>query len=221
MSLNPWLLLQLADSALPTGGFAHSGGVEAAVQLGRIGGAEDLERAAAEAVWSLAGAALPFVSAAHAAPGALPALDLRCDATLPGHVQNRASRAQGQAFLRAASAAFGPEVEEVAEAVHAARLCGHLAPAFGAVLGRLGAPAEEARRLFLFQAARGMLSAAVRLGVVGPLETQALLARLAPEAEAALRATDGLAPEEAAAAAPILELLQGHQDRLYSRLFQS
>ena len=81
--------------------------------------------------------------------------------------------------------------------------------------------ASDARRLFLFHAVRGMLSAAVRLGVVGPLEAQELLARLAPEAEAALEATAALAPEDAAGSTPLLDLLQGHQDRLYSRLFQS
>ncbi|MDB5296990.1 MAG: putative urease accessory protein UreF, partial [Phycisphaerales bacterium] len=31
-----WLLWQLVDSAFPTGGFAHSGGVEAAWQHGRL-----------------------------------------------------------------------------------------------------------------------------------------------------------------------------------------
>jgi urease accessory protein len=219
--MTPWLLLQLADSALPTGGFAHSGGLEAAAQLGRVRGPDGLARFVEETLWSAGGLALPFALAAHRAPHRLAELDLRCDAAIAGHVANRASRAQGQAFLRAAAAAFGGEVAALAEEVRAARLPGHLAPAFGAALGRLGADELEVARLHLFHAARAIVSAGVRLGIAGPLEAQALLAGAAATAEAVIAAARELAPEEAASAAPLLDLLQGHQDRLYSRLFQS
>ena len=39
---NYWLLWQLADSAFPTGGFAHSGGLEAAWQHGEVRNRNDL-----------------------------------------------------------------------------------------------------------------------------------------------------------------------------------
>jgi urease accessory protein len=219
--MTPWLFLQLADSALPTGAFAHSGGLEAAVQLGVVRGPEDLARLVEEALWSAGTFALPFAVAAHRAPALLAEVDARCDAALPSHVANRASRAQGQALLRAAAAAFGGAVEGVAARVRAVGLAGHLAPVSGAVLGALEIPEADARRLLLFQAARGLLSAAVRLGVAGPMEAQALLAGVAATAEDVLAATDGIGPREAASASPLLDLAQAHQDRLYSRLFQS
>ncbi len=219
--MTPWLLLQLADSALPTGGFAHSAGIEAAVQLGRVRDGRQLAEGIDELVWSLAGSSLPFATAAFRRPAALAAIDLRCEAALSSHVANRASRLQGQALLRAAAAAFGAPARAVLEQVRSGHLPGHLAPIFGALLAALGADEQDARRLFLFQGARAALSAAVRLGVVGPLEAQSLLAAAAATAERALAATADLAPEDAATAAPLLDLLQSHQDRLYSRLFQS
>jgi urease accessory protein len=57
--------------------------------------------------------------------------------------------------------------------------------------------------------------------VTGALEAQGALLRAGAVAEEVLVATAGRAPEEAAASSPLLDLLQSHQDRLYSRLFQS
>lgn len=216
----PWISSQLLDSALPAGGFAHSGGLEAAVQLGRCRGAEGVVAHLREALWSAGTFALPFALAVRQRPARLAELDLRCDAATPGDVARQASRAQGRAFLRAAAAALEALVP-LEEKVRQERLPGHLATVTGAVFGRLGADEEELCHAVLFIAARGIASAAVRLGVVGPLEAQRILACTAPVAAEVAVAARGVSPEDAATSAPLLDVLVGQQDRLYSKLFQS
>jgi len=218
---HPNLLWQLVDSTFPMGGFSHSAGLEAAVQLGEIQGSEELLHYFEELLWNVGGAALPFTSAAHASPAALPQLDWRCDAFLSSNVANRASRAQGGAFLRAAAQAFGDPVGRIEDQVRAQALPAHLAPVLGCALASLGMALEDAQRLLLFLALRGAVSAAVRLGVVGPLEAQRLQARAGRTLEEVLAARAHASLEEVSQVTPLLDLLQGHQDRLYSRLFQS
>lgn len=218
--MDAWTIHQLADSSLPTGGFAHSGGLEAALQLG-LARAGDLDGFLREALWQGGSASLPWVAAAHRSPADVAELDRACDASLPQHVANRASRVQGRSFLRAVAEARPAELRALADAANEGRWPCHLAPVFGAALARLGAGREEARRLFLFQSARGIVQAAVRLGAAGPFEAQRLLAAAGEEAERVLRATNDRGPEDVAATSPLVDLAQGRQEHLYSRLFQS
>ena len=68
---------------------------------------------------------------------------------------------------------------------------------------------------------RGLISAAVRLGIVGPLQAQAIQASIAGQADILVDLAMSLGPDNVAQTLPILELAQGKHDRLYSRLFQS
>lgn len=214
-----WMLLQLADSAFPAGGFAHSAGLEAAAQAREVEGSEGVRRFARDAVWQAGWSALPLVRAAFLDPAALPALDARADSFLANHVANRASRTQGRAFLSTAARVFPPAMRAVQERAAGLRL--HLAPIWGASVAALGLGLEEAQRLLLWCTARNVLSAAVRLGLLGTHEGQSLLARLGPLLDEVCAACRDLGPESMAQSAPLADLLQGAHDRLYSRLFQS
>ncbi len=208
------LLLQLADSAFPAGAFAHSAGFEALRQLGQLGGEAQLELRLRELAWQTAFGALPFLGDAHGGDGE--GADRAADTFLSNHVANRASRAQGRAFLLAAGAAF-PGLDGLGAALP----CGHAAPAAGAAFARLGVSLDDARQIFLFGAVRAALSAAVRLGVAGPLRAQALLYGLRGHLDRALAETRGLGAGGARNVAPLADAAQAAHDRLYSRLFQS
>jgi urease accessory protein len=73
----------------------------------------------------------------------------------------------------------------------------------------------------LYGTARGVLTAAVRLGIAGSYEAQRLQHACAPWLDTVIARCGALTPDDLAQTAPIADLLQAAHDRLYSRLFQS
>src|SRR5690348_9978767 len=87
-----FLIWQLMDSAFPTGGFAHSSGLEAAWQHGEVRNRAELLSFVEANLDQLGHAALPFVLSAFDAPEKLGEIDSLCDVFTINHVANRASR---------------------------------------------------------------------------------------------------------------------------------
>jgi urease accessory protein len=215
-----WRIWQLADSAFPTGGFAHSGGLEAAWQSGEIPDATALARFVHDVAVQTGRSVLPFLTAAHRRPDKVAALDLACDVFVVNAVANRASRMQGRAFLSTCLRVWPSAALDRLEA-HTRDGSGHAAPVIGATLRVLEVDLDTAQRLFLFNSVRGVFAAAVRLGIVGSYQAQRLQHHCMPLVDEIVSRCGGLDPSDAANTAPIVDLLQAAHDRLYSRLFQS
>ena len=218
--MSDWLAWQVVDSAFPVGTFAHSWGLEAAWQAGHLDDDAALHRFLTETIRQTGRGALPLVDAAYRRPERLEELDELNEAFLTNAVANRASRVQGRT-LAATAARVWPSSATTDLEARVRRGRAHVAPVSGVVFRTIGLPRETAGRAVLYGAARGVLAAAVRLGIVGSYRAQ----RMQHGAEACLDTTletcAGLAPEEICQTAPIVDVLQGAHDRLYSRLFQS
>ncbi|ELR15314.1 urease accessory protein UreF, putative [Acanthamoeba castellanii str. Neff] len=194
-----WLVWQLIDSAFPTGGFVHSGGLETAAQAGLIYDGKSLEQYLQEQLNQTASTTMKVAVSAHRALdksqpfdsnfAAFAEVDRLMQAMTTNHVANRASRAQGMALLStAASCLAESELGAYKRAIYFSTpsLYGHYAPVFGLVCKMLDVPLETTKQMFLFVVLRSLISSAVRLNLTGPLEGQRLQLRCSTYAEALL-----------------------------------
>ncbi|MFG1921353.1 urease accessory protein UreF [Cryptosporangium sp. NPDC048952] len=215
-------LLLLADSRLPAGAHAHSGGIAPAVDAGLVD--HDLARVMAFLHGRLHTAGL--LSAAVAARACHLAehsgwddLDGEVDARTPAPEVRRVSRAQGRALLRVAKNAFPhPGYATLGTRPHHPIALGVAAHAAG------GTP-EEAAALAVAHAVSGPASAAVRLLGLDPLALTAAHAALTTTADAvvadATRYADQPSDALPAPSAPLLDLLAQAHARSEVRLFAS
>jgi urease accessory protein len=211
-------LLLLADSRLPAGGHAHSGGVEAGVGAGSIGDLSTLEaflRGRLATVGRVGAAVTAMVVARGGAQ--VSDVDDAVDARTASPALRRVSRAQGRALLRAGKALWPLPVHGVAKPHHSVAL--------GIVAAAGGIGPREAAGVAAYGSIAGPAGAAVRLLGLDPYATHALLARLAPVvdrwADAALSTMDGSVDDLPAATAPLLDLHAEDHATWEVRLFAS
>jgi urease accessory protein len=195
-------LLLLADGRTPAGGYAHSGGVEAAVAAGLVRDlptlAQFLAGRARTAGLTAAGLAAAARAAANQADR-LPAVDAEADARTPSPAARAASRAQGRALLRLARSAWPhPAYPMLGEQPHHPVV-------LGVATAAAGGSARDAALLATTMAVTGPAGAAVRLLGLDPLAVTGVLARLAPTLDAV--ADRAIAEELPDAAAPMLDVL--------------
>ena len=219
--------LRFVDSFFPSGGYAFSSGLEAAVQGGAVRNAEELSRYVVESLTTGIGEReAVVVGLAHDAflSGTLDLVmkaDRELDAMKLGRESRTASRQMGRQVIRLAAnqQARHPLIEDYLAAVEAERTPGHLAVSFGLTLAAAGWSKEDSIAAFLYQAATGFVAAAMKLLPLGQREGQRLLESWLEVIE---RVSHKAAHQRVLQSwSPIQDIYTMRHSRLESRLFRS
>jgi urease accessory protein len=218
--------LRFIDSFFPSGGFAYSSGLEAAVQGGAVRDAEDLSTYVEDLLrHGMGRREAVAVALAHDAVSkgvlriALDA-DRELDAMKTGRESRQASRQMGRQVIRIAAGQMGesPLLQDFLAAVEAEQASGHLAVSLGLVLAASGWSREDTVAAYLYQAVTGLLSAALKLLPIGQREGQRLLNGWMPViAELSGQELDATMTSWS----PIQDIYAMKHSRLESRLFRS
>jgi len=219
--------LRFVDTFFPSGGYAFSSGLEAAVQDGAVKNPDQFARYIEDLLRG--GMSRREVLATKRANVAgtegtiAPAfvIDRKLDATKLSRESRMASRQMGRQVIRVAAdqVKARPILSEYRDEVEAGRAPGHLAVTFGLTLGGCGWSPEETAAAFLYQTAVGFVSAAMRLSPLGQHEGQRILGEWLPLIERISREVDSSA--EMSSWSPIQDIYSMRHGSLEWRLFRS
>lgn len=216
-------LLLLADSRFPTGGHAHSGGVESVHALGRMTTIAELELFIDGRLATSAKTDAAFAAAACAQPNNLVALDHELEVRNPSPKLRDVSRSLGRQMIRVALRAW-PDLD--ATTLRIINANGPLQPiALGAVAYAAQLSPHDAALVSLHHFVGMATTAAVRLVGLDPFDVQAIAARIASRlddiaAEAAMFANTTNS-ELPASTSLLADIMAEHHATWEVRLFAS
>lgn len=218
-------LLQLADSAFPTGAFSHSLGLETLVARGSVHDADTLRGAVTDHLGAMATSDLPALRGAAQAPPTerVVALDRILGATKLAREARAASAATGRSLLESVTAL---ELEDPRPAayrllVRRGEAPGHNAIAYGVVCAALDLPVDEAATAFAYAACASLVSAGQKLVPLGQRAAQRTLFALHAPIAAAVDLSAGIDPADPFAFAPVQEVASMAHERQRTRLYIS
>ncbi|GAB3649835.1 urease accessory protein UreF [Hymenobacter agri] len=218
-------LLHLVDSAIPTGSFAYSYGLESSLTFGLITMPSDLRNHLYSYLQQAGSAELPFIHSTFHLTEESPKFQSvaeEYDAQLLVPSLYKASAVQGRNWLKLL-ATFYPEaaLETIAQWFTTQEIPPHFTLVFTLALQRVGFALPELQAMYLHMLLRDQLSAAIRLGFLGPLEGHRLQHDFYAVFEHILAAQAGKEYGEATRSAFLLDAAQVLHEDIYSKLFQN
>ena len=224
-------MLHLTDSALPTGGFSHSLGLENYLQRDIVNSPDTFSRwmyaYIRQASFNdalVAKLTAEAVRQPHAeAVKELTQLDALAHTTLVPRQIREANASMGARMVKIIEVAVPdhPLVQWYAEAVRDGQAYGCPALAHGLALSTVGLDTEMVVRSYLMQTTASLTQNAIRGIPIGQNAGQKVLVGSYPVIEEAVTITMGHGYLDLGAAAPGLEIAQMQHESLRSRMFMS
>ncbi|KAH9513460.1 hypothetical protein Btru_033109 [Bulinus truncatus] len=266
-------VLQLTDSAFPTGGFAHSLGLEAFIQyFGNLELRKDVRRmfSAILSIMENSGSLnLPFVKSAYLAvswgndpilkadksqfnntsaekfqktngykngiithtvcqsslkvkesSAKLEHLDRVFEAFATSHIVYRASIRQGKALLEVCLLLYSDLYKDLLAILTNLPHC-HYSVIYGAILAGLGLELETTLASFMFTTVRAMITALVKLDMLGALEGQKLQQKLQELIPDIVERNKLKTTNDAGVKFPVIDVVQNLQETFFTKMFYS
>lgn len=215
-------LLQLSDSAFPTGTFAHSAGLEMYTQREGFT-AEHLESLLMTRVQASITTDLILIRLALDAPlSELVELDVLCSASKSAAEARHTSEKVGWRLLDNAQALYpSARLATYRTAIYAGECIGNHAVVHGVVFGTVGIVIQDTLLAWLSGLVMQQAFAAVKLMSMGQSQAQSLIRRMQPALIAAVQNSLTLRLDDYGSFTPGLDIAQMQHATLDRRLFIS
>lgn len=217
-------LLQICDSAFPTGSFSHSQGLEAFHDAKELEGEEDLHRAVGLQLRALSTSDCVALRAAHAteAMESVVRADRLLTATRLSRELRQASVSVGKRFLKSVLALdVGGRVEDFERLIREGVADGNHAVCYGIACSELGLGQDEALQAYLYASASSLVAAGQKLVPLGGSTAQRVLYELRGQILRSAQVSAGIEVEDMYSFAPALDARSMLHERQKVRLYIS
>ena len=220
----PLMLLQHSDSAFPSGSVSFSWGLETLVNRGMVTKADDVQaflNAHLIARWaSLDRVILVHAHQSWSDPDRISWLDTLTEVQSLSAEQRQGSKLMGAAMLQMHCKLGTKTARELSAGISKGKLYGHVPVVQGVLWRALNFDSYQAQSMAAHGLVTSILSAAVRLSVIGHADAQRIHSAFLPAVFAALQ-EPVLEPEEAHSFTPQIEIASMMHEMDEMRLFMN
>ena len=218
-------IMQLADSALPTGSFSHSQGFETYMARGGLESESEFEQWVTmfirQQLTYTDALAIREVYRAETFEQLADLDELLTVSALPVQIRE-GSITMGKRLLAIGAESYPSEwVDRYAEGVAAGELFAHPASVWAVLARSLEVPVDEAVSSHVYATVIALTQNAVRAIPLGQSAGQRVIARVQPEVLRAVEVSATLSLDDLGAISPGLEIAQMQHQRQRARLFMS